>query len=127
MTLRLVAAGRRPGGMQQVVGFTALQQGRGSIVQQQFNTQVFRPAALLPFIPLEHPNPEPRELARRLEPGGMKLLEKRVRVHTIRRPVFERENQSLCFGTIRVKFGRDFIGEKTDRAEHGHCNDDDES
>ena len=36
-------------------------QGRGSIVQQQFNTQVFRPAALLPFIPLEHPNPEPRQ------------------------------------------------------------------
>ena len=28
---------------------------------------------------------------------------------------------------IRVKFGRDFIGERTDREEHGHCNDDDES
>ena len=51
----LVAAGRRPGGMQQVVGFTALQQGRGSIVQKQFNTQVFRPAALLPFSALALP------------------------------------------------------------------------
>ena len=108
MTPRLVAAGRRPGGMQQVIGFTALQQGRGSIVQQQFNTQVFRPAALLPFIPLEHPNPEPRKLARRLEPGGMKFPEKRVRVHTIRRPVFEREDQSLCFGTIRVEVRKGF-------------------
>ena len=123
---RLVAAGRRPGRMQQVIGFTALEQGRGSIFQQQFDTQVFRPSALLPFIPLEHPNPEPRELARRVEPGGMKLLEKRVRVRTIRRPVFEREDQSLCFGTIRVKSGRDFKGERTDREEHGQCNDDDE-
>ena len=74
-------------------------QGRGSIVQQQFNTQVFRPAALLPFIPLKHPNPEPRQFALHLEPGGMKLLEKRVRLHTIRRPVFERKDQSLGFGT----------------------------
>ena len=73
-------------------------QGRGSIVQQQFNTQVFRPAALLPFIPLEHPNPEPRQFALHLEPGGMKLLEKRVRLHTMRRPVFERKDQSLGFG-----------------------------
>ena len=102
-------------------------QGRGSIVQQQFNTQVLRPAALLPFIPLEHPNPEPRQFALHLKPGGMKLLEKRVRLHTIRRPVFERKDQSLGFGTTRVEPGRDFIGEKTDRAEHGHCNDDDES
>ena len=101
-------------------------QGRGSIVQQQFNTQVFRPAALLPFIPLEHPNPEPRQFALHLEPGGMKLLEKRVRLHTIRRPVFERKDQSLGFGTARVESGRDFIGERTDREEYGQCNDDDE-
>ena len=78
--------------MQQVIGFTAREQGRGSIVQQQFNTQVFRTAALLPFIPLEHPDPEPRQLARLLEPGGMKFPKKRVRVHTIRRPVFERDD-----------------------------------
>ena len=31
MTPRLVAGGLRPGGMQQVIGFTALEQGRGSI------------------------------------------------------------------------------------------------
>ena len=83
MTPRLVAAGRGPGGMQQVIRFTALQQERGSIVQQQFNTQVFRPAALLPFIPLGTAE------TRAALSGGMKFPEKRVRVHTIRRPVFE--------------------------------------
>ena len=73
------------------------------------------------------PVPEPRQLARRLEPGGIKFAEKRLRVHTIRRPVFEREDQSLGFGTAWVKSGGDFIGEGTDREEYGQCNDDDES
>ena len=56
MTPRLVAAGRWPGRMQQVIRFTALQQGRGSIVQQQFHTQVFGPAAR----PANHPTRTPK-------------------------------------------------------------------
>ena len=100
------------GGMQQVVRLATREQGRGSIVQGQFDTETLCPTAVLPFIPREDPDLEPMKLFGQLEPRVMELPQKRLHVLPIRRPALERKDQSLGLGiTGRVFTGKNTAGE----------------
>ena len=110
------------GGMQQVVRLATREQGRGSIVQGQFDTETLCPTAVLPFIPREDPDLEPMKLFGQLEPRVMELPQKRLHVLPIRRPALERKDQSLGFGiTGRVFTGKNTAGEV--RGQHEKEND----